>query len=220
MKYESFRRNTIEKYDKIRLEYLKQMDFEVRENERENLSLLDFTEQQVEETTNERDAAIRRASQSRIILANVMREKYNTHFLKRACFQSWKYFYEWRKYKDAKSKFCDNYYKNRCLRKFFNGWRRISHDEFIERAFNIRDDYEAQKRKVVFDVDNKIENLMLYLSQLQQKIEEETGLILEIPEEYQISTGLERIKNETDTLRQTDLMEEVRMTKTEVIFQS
>lgn len=77
-----------------------------------------------------------------------------------------------------------------------NGWRRVAHEQFIERAFKIRDEYELQQRSKVYQVDNKIENLMLYLAQLQAKIEEETGLILEIPEEYQISisTGLERIK--------------------------
>lgn len=105
LKYESFKRSVVEKYSNIRLDYLKQLEFKVRENERENTSALDFLEQQLEEAVNEKDAAIIRASQSRIILANTLREKYNTHYLKRACFQSWKYFYEWKKYKEAKSKF-------------------------------------------------------------------------------------------------------------------
>lgn len=61
---------------------------------------------------------------------------------------------------------------------------------------------------------------MLYLSQLQQKIEEETGLILEIPDDYQISSGLERIKNETEKLRNTEIFDEVRMTQTEAVFQN
>lgn len=61
---------------------------------------------------------------------------------------------------------------------------------------------------------------MVYLAQLHQKIEEETGLILEIPDDYQINTGLQRIKNETDILRQTELIDEVRMTQTEAIFTS
>ena len=96
----------------------------------------------------------------------------------------------------------------------------MTHDEFIEKAFRIRDEYEAQKRKVIYDIDTKVDNLMLYLSQLQQKIEEETGLILDIPEEYQVSSGLERIKNETEQLRQTELFDEVRMTQTEAVFKS
>ena len=105
LKYESFKKSLVEKYQKIRIEYLKQLDFRIKENERENSSALDFMEQQLEETINEKDYAVRRASESRIILANVMREKYNTHYIKRACFQSWKYFYEWKKYKETKSKF-------------------------------------------------------------------------------------------------------------------
>ena len=77
-----------------------------------------------------------------------------------------------------------------------NGWRSAAHDQFLEKAFRIRDEYELQQRTKIYNVDNKIDNLMLYLAQLQTKIEEETGLILEIPSEYQISIGdgLERIK--------------------------
>lgn len=61
---------------------------------------------------------------------------------------------------------------------------------------------------------------LLYLSQLQAKIEEETGLILNIPEEYMktINTGLTRIKQEADTLSKTNIFEEVRMTQTESIY--
>jgi hypothetical protein len=83
----------------------------------------------------------------------------------------------------------------------------------------IRDEYELQQRSKVFNIDTKIDNLMLYLSQLQEKIQEETGLILDIPEEYQVNTGLGRIEEETTKLRQTDLFEEVRMTQTEAMFQ-
>jgi len=111
LKYESFKRSVTKKYEEIRLEYLRNIDFKIKENERENASAIDFLEQQLEEAINEKDSAIKRASQSRIILANTLREKYNTHYLKRACFQSWKYYYEWKKYKEAKSKFCDNYFK-------------------------------------------------------------------------------------------------------------
>ena len=62
---------------------------------------------------------------------------------------------------------------------------------------------------------------LLYLSQLQAKIEEETGLILNIPQEYlqSIDAGLTRIKQETNTLRNTQLFEEVRMTQSEFIFE-
>jgi hypothetical protein len=78
-----------------------------------------------------------------------------------------------------------------------NAWRQVTHNQFLEKAFKIRDEYELQQRVKVYHVDNKIDNLMLYLAQLQAKIEEETGLILEIPEEYQVSinTGLDRIKS-------------------------
>lgn len=220
LKYQAFKRVVVEKYHNIRLDYLQQLDFAIRESERENNSAIDFMEQQVEEATNERDAARKRATESRIILANVMREKYNTFFLKRACFQSWKYFFEWKKYKIAKAKFCDNYYKKRSKQKFLNGWRKVSHEQFLQKAFKIRDEYELQQRTKIFNIDNKIENLMLYLAQLQSKIEEETGLILEIPDDYMINTGLQRIKNETEILRQTDLFEEVRMTQAEAIFKS
>lgn len=92
------------------------------------------------------------------------------------------------------------------------------HDEFIERAFEIRDEYEIQKRKVVYDVDKKIENLNVYILQLKDKIEEETGLILDIPDEYFQGTGLERIKNETDRLRETELWDEMRVTQTQNVF--
>lgn len=217
LKYQSFKRILIDKYKNLRLEYLKHMDFSIRENERENNSAIDFMEQQVEEASNERDSAVRRATQSKVILANIFRTHYH---LKHSCFESWKYYYDWQKYIDAKSKFCDNYYKNRHLRKIFNGWRKVTHDEFIEKAFKIRDDYEAQQRKVIYDIDSRTDNLMLYLSQLQQKIEEETGLILEIPDDYQISSGLERIKTETEKLRNTEIFDEVRMTQTEAVFQN
>lgn len=222
LKYETFKRNLVEKYKNIRLEYLKQMDYAIRANERENNSAIDFMEQQLEEGINERNAAIQRATESRIIFANIMREKYNTFYAKRACFQSWKYYYEWKKYKVAKSKFCDNYYRKRSLQKLLNGWRKVSHEQFLDKAFKIRDEYELQQRNKIFQVDNKIENLILYLSQLQAKIEEETGLVLEIPNEYQevLNSGIGRVKQETDTLRGTELFNEVKMTQTEAIFKS
>lgn len=220
LKYQNFRRTVLEKYQAIRLDYLKKMDFAIRENERENNSSIDYIEQQLEYAINEKDAAIKRATQSRIILANIMREKYNTFHLKKVCFKALKYFYEWRKYEDAKTKFSCNYYRKKLLQKLLNGWRKISHEQFLVKAFKVRDEYELQQRVPIFNIDNKIENLMLYLSQLQVKIEEETGLILEIPEEYQINTGLYRIKEETDKLRETDLFEEVRLTQTEAIYKT
>jgi hypothetical protein len=217
LKYLSIKRILIKKYKDIRLEYLKHMDYAIRENERENSSAIDYMEQLVEEASNERDTAVRRATQSKVILANIFRTQYH---LKHSCFESWKYYYDWKKYVDAKSKFCDNYYKNKTLRKMFNGLRRVTHEEFIEKAFNIRDAYEVQQRRKIYDVDSRSDNLMLYLSQLQQQIEDETGLILEIPDDYQIGTGLERIKNETEKLRNTEVFDEVRMTQTEAVFQN
>lgn len=84
LKYSSFKKSVIEKYQKIRFEYLKQMDFAIRENERDNNSAVDYLEQQIEEANTENEIAAKRASQSRLILANILREKYNTFYIKRA----------------------------------------------------------------------------------------------------------------------------------------
>ena len=194
VKFEHFKQLALEKYHKIRMEYLTQMEYRIKENERENASEIDFIAQQVEDATHEKEEAIKRSTESRIIFANVMQTKFHS---KRVIFKAWKYFYEWKKYIVAKSKFCDNYNRNKALQKVFNAWRRIAHDQFLEKALRIRDEYEVQKRTKIYQIDNKIDNLMLYLAQLQSKIAEETGLILEIPEEYQVSieTGLNRIKS-------------------------
>jgi hypothetical protein len=102
IKFQQFKKLTIEKYQKIRLDYLQQMDFSIKENERQKNSAVDFMQQKVDEATDERDDAVRRATESRIIFANVMRTKVHT---KRAVFSAWKHQYEWSKYKEAKSKF-------------------------------------------------------------------------------------------------------------------
>eukprot|EP00117_Sycon_ciliatum_P002702 scpid97153/ scgid7810/ len=197
------------------------MDYSIREIERENNSVIDYLDQQVDEMNQERDIAIKRSTESKIILASVMREKYQTHFLKRACFQAWKHFYDWKKYTSARERLSQNYYRKKSLQRLVNGWRKITHQQFLDKAIKERDEYELQQRNKVKGVDHKIDNLMLYLSQLQQKIEEETGLILEIPEEYQISvdTGISRIVNETDTLRNTNLFNEVKSNQQEIIYQ-
>ena len=119
LKYSSFKNSVIVKYKNIRFDYLKQMDFAVRENERDNNSAIDFLEQQIEISKSEREDAAFRATQSRIILGNILREKYNTFYIKRACFQAWKYYHEWKHYEEAKTKFWDNYYKKRDLFKFY-----------------------------------------------------------------------------------------------------
>lgn len=193
IKFGQFKQATLEKYQKIRFEYLQQFDYAIKENQRQNSSKQDYMEDMVAGATAERDEAVTRASQSRIILANVLHTKIHT---KRAVFNAWKYQYEWMKYVQAKSKFCDNFYEKKAKQKIMNAWRQVAHEQFLEKAFKIRDEYELQQRVKIYQVDNKIDNLMLYLAQLQQKIEEETGLILEIPDEYQVSinNGLGRIK--------------------------
>lgn len=105
LKYSAFKRSILEKYEKIRFEYLKQMDLSIRENERNNQSTIMYLEQQLEDAMLENETAKARATQSRIILANVLREKYNTFYMKRAVFQAWKYYYDWKNYEEAKSKF-------------------------------------------------------------------------------------------------------------------
>ena len=209
LKYNTFKQNVINNYQKIRFEYLKQMDFAVRENERDNNSSIDYLEHQVDVANAEKEAAVKRASQSRIILANILREKYNTFYIKRAWFQAWKYFHEWKHYEEAKSKFWDNYYRKRCLQMLFNHWRKYSHDAYVERIFQIKEEFDLQEQ-----------SKLLYLSQLQAKIEEETGLILKIPEDYlnSIDNGLSRIFIESKTLRGCELLSEVRMTQKERIF--
>ena len=102
IKFEQFKLETIEKYQKIRLEYLQQMDYAIKENERQNASAVDYMEQLVDDATNERDEAVKRAIESKIIFANTMRTRIHT---KRAVFNAWKYYFEWKKYKVAKSKF-------------------------------------------------------------------------------------------------------------------
>ena len=209
LKYSSFKRSVLENYQKIRFDYLKQMDFAIRENERDNNSAIDYLLQQIDEASVEKDAAMKRASQSRLILANILREKYNTFFIKREFFQAWKYYHDWKHYEEAKSKFWDNYYKKRSLQTLFNHWRKITHDEFVEKIFMEKEEYDLMEK-----------SKLLYLSQLQARIEEETGLVLQIPQEYltSIGNGLDRIKVETVNLKNSHLFDEVNMTQTERIF--
>ena len=41
-----------------------------------------------------------------------------------------------------------------------NDWRSAAHDQFLEKAFRIRDQYGLQQRTKIYNVDNKIDNLM------------------------------------------------------------
>ena len=39
-------------------------------------------------------------------------------------------------------------------------------------------------RTLLYTADMRIDNLKLYLAQLMEKVEEETGIILQLPDEY------------------------------------
>ena len=88
--------------------------------------------------------------------------------------RAWKYFTQCRKRKSR----VENYIKNKLHRKrqraFFEGWRKVSHDEFKERMdierVQIKKNLEV---KMLDKWSNKVNALKLYMIQLEDKIKME-----------------------------------------------
>lgn len=95
------------------------------------------------------------------------------------------------------------------MRTHFKLLSTLTHQQYWEKVVKERDEYkEKQLQSQLFTWDVKIDNLKLYLAQLMEKIEEETGIIVALPHEYDhiMEKGISRFDNEQSHFAKSKLM--------------
>ena len=134
------------------------------------------------------------------ILDRLLEKKGERELLKRRAFESFKQYWEWQTYLKEKTVYADNYYQRRFLRNALKGWKEQSHLRMRKRLIQEREELtERRTKQELYTADVKIENLKLYLALLMEKVEEETGIAVQLPEEYERMFGTAQATILTET---------------------
>lgn len=119
---------------------------------------------------------------------------------------------QWRWYIKQRTIYAQNHHQRRFMRGVFKSWSNVTHQEYWEWIVVEWNVYqEDQMKSLLFTQDVWIDNLKLYLAQLMEKIEEETGTILQLPEEYDrvMHRGATRLQHETLKMGTSSIMTQI-----------
>ena len=211
-KFTLFKERLVQRYKLIRVEYLREFEAELKEVEREKLSHKQFQDGKLEEATKETDYHHMREFTTATILERLLQKKGERELLKRKAFEAFKFHWEWKQYIKEKTVYADNYYQRRFLRNTLKAWSQQSHIRMRKRLVKERESLtEKRTKEELYTADVKIENLKLYLALLMEKVEEETGIAVQLPEEYErmFGTAQAAILTETQKLQKDEIIRQV-----------
>lgn len=133
-------------------------------------------------------------------------------FYFRVCVKFWRMYVRRRREKNRKAAYTRNtIYRNR-LTRIFRGWRSATHEWGIERLDSnedvFRKDLERQKLTMW---TSKVDQLMLYMAQMEDKIKSEVKAreMLSVTYEQSLNRGVSKLNQETDILANNPLVHEI-----------
>jgi len=134
------------------------------------------------------------------------------HFRFRVILANWKYYTKCSKRKNRINYYVINKFHRKRQRALFEGWQKVTHQWFKERIDSekatIRSELES---KMLIQWSSKVDALMLYMAQLEDKIKIEQEARQKLAEAYDasLSNGFSRLNIETQVLQANPLIGEV-----------
>lgn len=102
-------------------------------------------------------------------------------------------------------------YRNR-LTRIFRGWRSSTHEWGIERLNNSEDGFRKDmEREKLTMWTSKVDQLMLYMAQMEDKIKSEVKAreMLSVTYEQSLNRGVNKLNYETELLAENSLVQEI-----------
>ena len=124
----------------------------------------------------------------------------------------WRYYTAYKKRKNRLRDYSTNFITRNAMRRFFEGWRRESHQMFKERIEREKGQFQLElESKILNTWQSKVDALTLYFGQLEEKIhrEQEAREKLAILYDQSLSLGCNRLTEETKVLASNPLVHEV-----------
>lgn len=139
-------------------------------------------------------------------------EKTRNHFRFRCVLRAWKYYTKCRKQRNRVYSYIINKFHRRRQSKIYEGWKWVAHKQFKEevdaKKFRIQAELES---KMLTQWSTKVDALLLYMSQLEDKIKVEQEARQKLAEAYDnsLNNGFSRLNLETQVLQANPLINEV-----------
>jgi hypothetical protein len=130
-------------------------------------------------------------------------------FYYRVCIKFWKVYVKKRKEKNRKAAYTRNTIYRNMLTRVFRGWRTSTHEWGIERLNNNEDSYRKDlERQKLTMWTSKVDQLMLYMAQMEDKIKSEVKAreSLSVTYEQSINRGVSKLNYETEVLAENPLV--------------
>ena len=211
-KFELFKNRLIAHYKQVRTEYLSEFEGQIKQLLREKSSQIELAMASKREAQEHQQFHEGRQTVAELSLENVLVAKREKDRLKRRAFQAFKLYWEWQKYIQNKTVYAANFHQRSFARKVLKAWSKATHSEYRARLVREKEAYEHEEKvKKLYRADRKIDQLKLYLAHIMAKIEKETDLQVQLPDDYEriMGVGLDRLEAETQTLSQTQLLTQI-----------
>ena len=130
----------------------------------------------------------------------------------RICFKAWLYYTKVQKRKSRVQHYCNNKIHRAKMRRLFDSWRGVTHTWFKERLDREKTSFRMElESKMLVKWSTKVDSLLLYMAQLEDKIkmEQDAREVLTHTYDASLNTGFNRLNVETHTLSQNPLIHEV-----------
>lgn len=124
----------------------------------------------------------------------------------------WKYYTKCQKRKNRISDYAKNKFHRKRQANLFESWRKVTHHWFKERIDSERNQMRAElESKMLVQWTTKVDALMLYMAQLEDRIKIEQEARQKLAEAYDASltNGFSRLTLETQMLQVNPLIGEV-----------
>ena len=213
-KFTLFKQRLVAQYKQVRSQYLAEYEAQIKELLREKTSEVELAMATRGRAVEKQQYHEGRQTVAELALDQVLQSKREKDRLKRRAFQAFKYHWEWKKYVQNKTVYAANFHQRSLARRVLKAWSTATHEEYRARLLKDKEEYEhEQKTKILYRADRKIEQLKLYLAHIMAKIEKETDLVVQLPDDYEriMGVGLDRLEAETRTLSQTALLTQIGM---------
>lgn len=160
----------MEAYTKMRIGYME----EFQENFNQNSSRRDDKISEMMQSISMQEGCIRELERDKSAQKSCLHKFYaqtRNHFRFRVILRQWKYYTICRKRRNRVYNYIINKFHRRRQRNVFEGWTKVSHEWFKERMDSERVMMKRElESKMLVQWTSKVDSLMLYMAQLEDKI--------------------------------------------------
>ena len=130
----------------------------------------------------------------------------------RICMKAWLFYHKVQKRKNRLAAYTRNKIHRGKMRRLFESWRAVSHQEFKERMDNEKTNFRMElESKMLVKWSTKVDQLLVYMQQLEDKIkmEQDARERLTVTYDQSLNSGFNKLNVETQVLSANPLVHEV-----------